>query len=497
MSAGEQQSRFLESDRSLRSRVGVYANRTLNLRSIRAVGFDMDYTLVHYDVAAWEGRAFSFVRDELASLGWPVEGLHFSVEQCIRGLVVDTELGNIVKPDSHGYVIRAAHGTEMLSFPDQRAQYGTTTVALADERWVFMNTLFSLSAASLYAQLVDLRDAGALPEQLSYRELYGVVEAAVGRAHIEGRLKAEIIADPARFVVRDPALVPALRDLRDAGKRLMVITNSEWPYTEAMMSYAFDPYLNGACWRDLFELVVVAARKPEFFLRRNPAFEVVDEARGLLRPTVDTFAKGRVYQGGDAHSVEEYLGLAGAEILYCGDHVHADVRVSKGALRWRTMLVLRELERDITASEDFEAQASRLRTLMARKAELEAEHARSCLGLQRLRHGDASLSDGRESQLDESLSTIKQALRTLDAEIAPLAAQSAALANPAWGLLMRAGNTKSHLARQLERHADIYSSRVSGLLSVTPYAYLRAPRRLLPHELSERVQDLSSLPELP
>ncbi len=29
---------------------GVFANRTLNLRSIRAIGYDMDYTLVHYRV---------------------------------------------------------------------------------------------------------------------------------------------------------------------------------------------------------------------------------------------------------------------------------------------------------------------------------------------------------------------------------------------------------------------------------------------------------------
>ncbi|MBL8738804.1 MAG: hypothetical protein JNL12_20410, partial [Planctomycetes bacterium] len=31
----------------------VFCNRTLNMRSIKAVGFDMDYTLVHYDVQAW------------------------------------------------------------------------------------------------------------------------------------------------------------------------------------------------------------------------------------------------------------------------------------------------------------------------------------------------------------------------------------------------------------------------------------------------------------
>jgi hypothetical protein len=35
---------------------GVYCSRTLNLRSIKAIGYDMDYTLIHYDVNAWEVR---------------------------------------------------------------------------------------------------------------------------------------------------------------------------------------------------------------------------------------------------------------------------------------------------------------------------------------------------------------------------------------------------------------------------------------------------------
>ncbi|MEL6186252.1 MAG: 5'-nucleotidase domain-containing protein, partial [Myxococcota bacterium] len=37
----------------------IYTNRTLNLRAIEAIGFDMDYTLIHYDVEAWERHAFT------------------------------------------------------------------------------------------------------------------------------------------------------------------------------------------------------------------------------------------------------------------------------------------------------------------------------------------------------------------------------------------------------------------------------------------------------
>ena len=49
--------------------------------------------------------------------------------------------------------------------------------------------------------------------------------------------------------------------------------------------------------------------------------------------------------------------------------------------------------------------------------------------------------------------------------------------------LMRAGNDKSRLARQIERYADVYTSRVSNFLYLTPFGYLRAPRGSLPHDL--------------
>ncbi|CAK9250209.1 unnamed protein product [Sphagnum jensenii] len=52
----------------------------------------------------------------------------------------------------------------------------------------------------------------------------------------------------------------------------------------------------------------------------------------------------------------------------------------------------------------------------------------------------------------------------MDEEIGPLALASARISNHTWGLLMRTGNDKSHLRYQLERYADIYTSRVSQLL---------------------------------
>jgi hypothetical protein len=66
--------------------------------------------------------------------------------------------------------------------------------------------------------------------------------------------------------------------------------------------------------------------------------------------------------------------------------------------------------------------------------------------------------------------------------VVPLAREASELGNPNWGPLLRAGNDKSHLARQVERSADVYTSRVSNFLLASPFAYLRSWRGSMPHD---------------
>lgn len=451
------------------------------MRSVRAIGFDMDYTLVHYDERAWEREAYGHVLDKLLALGLPLAELEFDPELFTRGLILDIQLGNVVKANRFGYVTRASHGTELLAHDAQRAAYERTWVDLSDKRWVFLNTLFSLSEACLYAQLVDCLDAGRLPSVRGYDRLYALVRDTMNSAHLEGELKALIAREPDRFVVLDPELAPTLLDLRHAGKSLLLVTNSEWEYTRSMMSYTLDRFLpNGTTWRDLFDLVIVQAGKPGFFERPAPVYEVVDD-QGLLRPHIGALKQGGVYFGGHARVVEQHLGLAGNELLYVGDHVYADVHVSSQILRWRTALILRELEAEVRADEGFERDAEELAALMDDKERAEREQAQLRLSLLRSEQGYA------EPMLDPShapkrLAELRERLTQLDVRIAPLAKRASELSNARWGPLMRAGNDKSRLARQIERYADVYTSRVSNLLYLTPFGYLRAPRGSLPHD---------------
>ena len=461
---------------------GIFVNRTINLRSIKAIGYDMDYTLVHYHVDEWETTAFAHAKSRLLEMGYPVEGIEFDPDAVIRGLAIDLEEGNLVKATRFGYVIRAAHGTTFLGYDEMRRSYAGTMVDLGEDRFEFINTLFSLSEASLYAQLVDLMDAGRIEKGIGYRGLYQAVITSLDGAHQDGALKRAILDDPERFIEPDPDGVMALVDQLRAGKRLMLITNSEWEYTVRIMEYAFDPHLPaGMKWRDLFEAIIVSADKPSFFTSTKQLYKVVDEEASLLRPHIGEIEPGSVFFGGCARQVEDFLGLSGDEILYVGDHLFGDVHFSKALLRWRTALILRELESEVASLRDFRPDEIKLETLMAEKSAMEAEVSAVRLALQRDRLGYAEPPEGvvaEKGRIDE----LRSAIATLDNEISPLAVEASRLRNEAWGPLMRAGIDKSLFARQVEKYADCYTSRVANFIEVSPFALLRVARVDLPHD---------------
>jgi FMN phosphatase YigB (HAD superfamily) len=70
----------------------VYVNRTLNLKRIRYLGFDMDHTLIRYNTANFEALAHRIMLEKLvADKGYPdsILKLEFSFDRAIRGLVID------------------------------------------------------------------------------------------------------------------------------------------------------------------------------------------------------------------------------------------------------------------------------------------------------------------------------------------------------------------------------------------------------------------------
>ena len=441
----------------------------------------MDYTLTHYHHQQWEERAYEYLKRSLVDRGWPVSSLTFDENLVTRGLVLDLELGNLVKANRFGFIKQATHGTRSLGYTRLREVYAREQIDLSLPRWVFVNTFFGLSEACMYLQVVDLLDTGSIREVIGYEDAYEVVRSSIDEAHMEGSLKAEIINDPKRFVDVDEDLPLALLDLKYAGQKIMLITNSEWSYAKEMLRYCFDPFLPGdMTWRELFDVKIVSASKPDFFSSNASLYRIINE-EGHLSPA-RSLDSHHVYVGGNAALVERHLAIPGERILYVGDHLFADVRVSKRIMRWRTGLVVRELEPELLAIDAFRERQTRLSNMMRKKDRLEDRYSQARLLLQRLENDYGPRVTVSETELRNAMQQLRTELVALDAEIAPLAEHSSKLAHPRWGLLMRTGNDKSLMARHLESYADVYTSRVSNLLHVTPFVYLRSPRGDLPHD---------------
>ena len=253
------------------------------MRSIKAIGYDMDYTLIHYDVTQWEQTAYEHLRGRLSELGFPVDDFQYDPDMMIRGLVIDKKLGNIVKPNRFGYVKQAYHGTGPLDFNLQRRIYSRTIVDIREDRWFLLTTLFDLPVACMYAQLVDKLDRKGLPQVIGYADLHEQVNSNLDIAYAEGLLRSEVLKDPERYVVEDVETPLTLLDQKHAGKKLLLITDSDWGYVKAIMAYTLDPHLpDGTTWRDLFDcdptgsalaarLFLTAKRPdPSFLSHRGP-----------------------------------------------------------------------------------------------------------------------------------------------------------------------------------------------------------------------------------
>src|SRR5690606_8228560 len=165
-------------------------------------------------------------------------------EFATRGLVVDKLRGNLLKMDRHGYVGRVYHGRTMLDRPQRKAIYRSQRVGRERTRFSYVDTLFSLPEVTLYAAVVDLIDQhpaawgpGGPPD---YATAWNAVRDAIDAAHQDDTIKSWIKADVGAYFDKDPDLAPTLHKLRSAGKKLFVLTNSLYPYTQAVMSYLLD-----------------------------------------------------------------------------------------------------------------------------------------------------------------------------------------------------------------------------------------------------------------
>jgi HAD superfamily 5'-nucleotidase-like hydrolase len=460
----------------------VFALRNIHFRDIQALGFDMDYTLSHYRSPEIDDLAFTKASQLLVRERdypeWLLEQ-HFDPTFAIRGLVLDGNRGNLLKLGSERLVVRACHGTRPMDRISIESAYGPRRVASSAPGFRSIDTLFEIPESCLYAVIVDGREQGVVPEK-DFIELFTDVRWAIDTVHRNGDMKAEILAHRDFYILRDPELPAALDRWKRSGKKLFVLSNSEWSFTNGVLSFLLDGQDPARpSWQDYFDLVVTSSRKPVFFEEPQPAQA--------------TEGHPKAFTGGNATWLEHQLGAYGDEILYVGDHIYGDILRSKKNVSWRTLLLIPELG---TVLQRLEAHAGDLQDYLRSETLRRRDVQRAAFLEDKLTRNRehrhllaARLSPEALHALDREAAQIREELeatraRSLEQEelVSNLDRRLEAAFNLRWGSIFRDGYEQTRFADQIQQYACAYTGRISNLYYLDPTAALYAPVPTLPHE---------------
>lgn len=452
----------------------VFVNRTLNMKRITHIGLDMDHTLVRYKSKNFEELAHTVMcRKLVQDKAYPKQilDLRFDWKRAIRGLVIDQERGNILKISRYMAIRQSYHGLEPIPYRDQNRIYKSVYVDLGDPGIDKIETSFSISYANLYAQLVDLKDKH--PDQYpDYKQLAADLNKVLDSAHRNDSLKGEVRKNLSHYIIKDRDIVKGMRRYKQHGKKIFIITNSDFNYSKLLLDYAINPFLKkNETWEDFFEFVIVDSRKPRFFYGKDQ-FEKIDTKTGKATLLEGPVVPG-VYQHGNANKLTEDLGLDPHEILYIGDHIYGDIVRLKKECGWRTALVVEELDAEVAALEKAKVLEEKIEALMSKKVPLEKKIDELI--------SESIETDGRkdnESKIEKLIIKSKE----IDKKISPQIRSLQKLFNPYWGEVMRLGMEETYFSHHVERHACVYFARLSYLFDMSPRTYFRTYRRLMAHE---------------
>lgn len=465
----------------------VFANRNLHMAEIEWVGFDMDYTLAIYRQAAMDALSVELTIERLIGRGYParLRTLSFDTNFPIRGLLIDKKQGNVLKLDRHKHVAKGYHGTELLEKSAIDELYHEQKLRYQSSRYHWIDTLFALCEVTSYAAIISALER----EGFAYdsEQLFADVRASIDQAHADGTVYAEVTAHLEKYILKDEELPHTLHKLRSAGKKLFLLTNSPWHYTETVMSYLLDSggerYSH---WRQYFDYVVCAAKKPTWFGQGTPFVERIFFESGETSTRAATILeRGHVYEGGSLVEFEERLNLDGRKVLYVGDHIYGDILRSKKDSTWRTAFIIQELDQEISALKSTTELRTRRRQLAEARPLYEDE----------LRYYSKKYKElTREKDQSESaraawavargqVERLRKVLSDLELEYEDLNKKHDEAFHPYFGPLLKEMNGLSVFGQQVALYADIYMRRVSCLGAYSPTQFFRSPHDLMPHEI--------------
>jgi len=355
--------------------------QSIRLSQIDALGFDLDHTLIRYKIHNLNVLVHSVIVNFLTQkkhYSNVIRTLQYNSELVSRGLVYHTSTGNFLKLAADNHIVRAMHGTDLMTTTDIQSTYGKDGILQnydpldnTHSVYVTLFTYFELASIGIIGTLIDLVDQGCPYESdemnqqfreqwLSkstdetktedgknrYSQLLLDVLASFEDQWLDytkGDYFTAIRSNPGHYCYKRPDIVQWLKTLRQKQPQLTLftITNSRYDYSKMLLDYSFGPE-----WESLFDIFVAEGTKPQYFIGEKLHYSIDDSTLRAGQPVEKLELNGR-YMYGNVKQMHEFLGSlhhkANPTVLYFGDHLKGDVAFPKRS-GWLTGSVIEELE---------------------------------------------------------------------------------------------------------------------------------------------------------
>ncbi|XP_060658513.1 5'-nucleotidase domain-containing protein 1 [Drosophila nasuta] len=348
--------------------------KELTLMDYDIIGFDLDGTLLRYDLLEMSTLIYNVLKQYLVEhKGYSPALLtqQLDLDFLQKGLMLDGTRGNVLKLSNEAQVLRATHGTRLLSDAEIVAIYGperrwdVTTAFYNDplSTWngpaaLQMRALmdyFDMPAALVFAQAVDLVDKAAGGAVKEYRVWHDLLDGLMHNYSRDNFSNDKSLyfkamrAEPQRYVLQSSRkLLDWLRELRANGKKLFLLTGSNIDFANLTATQAL-----GADWQQQFDFVLTFAKKPGFFTMQRPFMAVdADAKREVPNSELSLQADlklGEIYSQGNWHQLHQAMAkllnkeTSEARALYFGDNIIQDVYTPVKHRDFDTVAIVEEL----------------------------------------------------------------------------------------------------------------------------------------------------------
>ncbi|XP_076370821.1 5'-nucleotidase domain-containing protein 3-like isoform X2 [Tachypleus tridentatus] len=349
---------------------GVFANNELCLADIEVYGFDYDYTLAVYKESL-HYLIYDLGRDWLINkFKYPKEigQLEYRPGFAIRGLHYDIHEGLLMKIDSFHQIQFGSVYRGLTPIPDEEVSriYGGTYIpqnlirgtGSEPSRMKQLNDLFSVPEICLLSNVTEYFEK----HNIAYHPeiLFNDIQNAVQSIHpvIHDKLDEGCIEN---YLEKNEELSLFLQRLQNAGNKMFLVTNSPFKFVHHGMKYMIGPN-----WREFFDIIIVQARKPNFFTEQHRPVRIFDPiTRSQLWERVTMMEKGKIYMEGTLKQLQEMTGWRGSSVLYFGDQIYNDLADLTLHYGWKTGAIIDELANEIKIlnSEEFRHSISWMQTL--------------------------------------------------------------------------------------------------------------------------------------